>query len=74
MDMAGNVREWINDWFGNYTEGPVEDPTGPESGRARVVRGGAWITSDFMAARSAARSALTPDASRDFLGFRCVHN
>ena len=74
MDMAGNVREWINDWFGNYTEGPVEDPTGPESGRARVVRGGAWITSDFMAARSAARGALTPDASRDFLGFRCVHN
>ena len=47
-DMHGNVREWCVDWFGgNYyqeckRQDVVENPTGPESGSYRVLRGGGW--------------------------------
>ena len=39
-DMSGNASEWVNDWFGEYPDGPVVDPTGPASGTVHVRRGG----------------------------------
>jgi formylglycine-generating enzyme required for sulfatase activity len=47
LDMAGNVWEWVDDWYngGYYCVSPGENPLGPTSGTARVVRGGSWTSS-----------------------------
>ncbi|MDR3001705.1 MAG: formylglycine-generating enzyme family protein [Fibromonadaceae bacterium] len=41
-DMSGNVLEWVADWYGEYNQLDVHNPSGPESGFARVLRGGSW--------------------------------
>ena len=41
-DMLGNVREWVQDWYGDYPGGSATDPRGPGSGSIRVLRGGSW--------------------------------
>ena len=42
-DMSGNVYEWCQDWYGNYSGDPQVNPTGVETGTTRVLRGGSWI-------------------------------
>ena len=53
-DMIGNVEEWVQDWYGNYSGGTVVDPTGSDSGTWRVLRGCSW-SDDFQECRSANR-------------------
>lgn len=43
-DMAGNLFEWTSDWYGPYSPGEARDPTGPQSGEYKVVRGGSWMS------------------------------
>ncbi len=70
-DMHGNVWEWCWDWYGEYSTRVVIDPTGPESGSDRAVRGGGW-GSAARRCRSACRNNGLP-TDRDFsLGFRLV--
>jgi formylglycine-generating enzyme required for sulfatase activity len=71
LDLAGNVREWVADWYGNYPSGALTNPTGPETGADRVLRGGSWYDApEFV--RGASRYGNRPDDRFNSLGFRCA--
>ena len=78
MDMAGNVDEWVQDWYDSsyYSVSPSNNPQGPETGTYRVLRGGSWVSFDFVGdVRSALRSGLPPrPLDLDSNGFRCVRS
>jgi formylglycine-generating enzyme required for sulfatase activity len=69
FDMHGNVFEWCQDWFGEYTADVSTDPVGPSEATTRVSRGGCWYFS-ARHGRSAFRSRSTPDGLSFILGFR----
>jgi len=71
MDMAGNVKEWCQDWFSSdtYSKCPHTNPMGPTAGTVRVVRDGGWNSADFVC-RSAYRGWASPDFKEVNLGFR----
>lgn len=70
-EMHGNVREWCEDKFDEYDEGPNTDPRGPQQGQDRVWRGGSWhALAEYC--RSARRSWVTPGWRSGDLGFRLV--
>ena len=70
-DMSGNVCEWCNDWYGDYTSTPVNNPTGSSSGSSRVYRGGSWRYGASRC-RVSGRNWCGPVSSGNFIGFRLV--
>jgi formylglycine-generating enzyme required for sulfatase activity len=68
-DMSGNVWEWVQDWYGDYSSGSQNNPTGPSNGTSRVLRGGSWLDL-AVSARSAFRFWFEPVNRYCDLGFR----
>jgi len=72
-DMHGNVYEWVEDWYAPdyYSVSPEEDPPGPASGTARVIRGGGFGDRAWFV-RSASRYSGPPDHRGVSVGVRLV--
>ncbi|MFQ5587218.1 MAG: formylglycine-generating enzyme family protein [Nitrospiria bacterium] len=72
-DMAGNVREWVQDWYDDqyYAQGPSKNPQGPEQGEMKVLRGSSWRDS-LYSGRTTGRLKMIPGYRYEAVGFRCA--
>ena len=70
-DMSGNVREWCQDWHGDYSSSAQTNPTGGSCEVLRMIRGGSWFSIP-RECRSSDRDCYTPGLEIHNLGLRLV--
>ena len=73
FDMAGNVAEWVNDWYSAYPTVSQENYTGPVEGKYKGIRGGGW-SDKAPALASAERDKKDPKYHSQMVGFRVVYS
>ena len=66
---SGEMFEWCNDWYGDYQSQEVTDPTGPETGEKRVLRGGIW-DKESNSWKTLLRDSASPETKTTNIGFR----
>ena len=72
-DMAGNVWEWVNDWYDAryYEKSPKKNPKGPDTGTKKVIRGAGW-QNETPTVRIFTRVESDPTVRNESTGFRCA--
>lgn len=74
FDLAGNVHEWVDNWYQPYPNSKDSDPDYGESNK--IVRGGGYGSAGHyylpMFSRGAYRNHLRPDSMKAGIGFRCA--
>jgi len=71
LDMAGNVEEWVEDYYGPYPSERQANPKGPSSGDLRVMRGGSLVR-NRGSVRGSSRGCWQPGEADSVLGVRCA--
>jgi len=72
FDMHGNVKEWCQDWYGQYESDALADPIGPQGGKCRVCRGGSFYMVEEFCCSAERFGVAAPLTSDDSTGFRVV--